>query len=80
MSEILKANVPASGNEAESPAVSTDGDGFARFLLSMPKCGLPEGLPTIPRQNYLTPVKFGAISKDMEIPLFNPWPPSEEKP
>jgi len=82
MSEVLKATVPffdsSPGDGAKSPGVPVDGGAFVRFLLSMPKCGLPDGLPVIPRQNWRTPIKFDAISKDMGEPLFNPWPPSEE--
>jgi antitoxin Phd len=34
-------------------------DGFADFLLRMPKPGLSEGLPAAPRRNRRKPLKLG---------------------
>ena len=38
---------------------STAGDGFAEFLLSMPKAGASEGLAVAPRRNRRKPLKLG---------------------
>jgi hypothetical protein len=59
MNDVLKPNMPVPAQTAETPDVATDGEAFVRFLLSMPKSGLPEGLPVMPRQNWHTSNQFG---------------------
>lgn len=44
---------------AQAEANSTPEDGFADFLLSMPKAGPSEGLPAAPRRNRRERVKLG---------------------
>lgn len=43
--------------QADSQAPATGS--FAKFLLSMPKAGTPDGLPVAPRRNRRQPLKPG---------------------
>jgi len=48
--------VIAAGHEADSPGGEAGDDGFLDFLLSMPKSGLEEGLPAMPRRSRRKPL------------------------
>jgi len=43
---------------AEAAANSQPADGFAEFLLGMPKAGFADGLPAAPRRNRREPLKL----------------------